>query len=240
MEPWSLCSGQHGASSLSWHGNVTIVKIAVYLSDVSGAFDKVDSNRLIQKLERKGLGIKMIRVIRSWLQRRRATVVVSGQKSRSLLLQNQVFQGTVFGPPLWNQFFSDAAVPLKQSGYTEVVYADDLNAFKAFQSKIDNAAIKADLRAAQSELHSLGRANQVNSDDGKEGFAILSKRRGHAAGADFRILGSTFDNSLTMASAIEELVKDCKWKIRSLLRCQRHFDIAGTVSLFQRPSSAIY
>ncbi len=36
-----------------------------------------------------------------------------------------------------------------------------------------------------------------------------------------------------MASAIEELVKDCKWKIRSLWRCQRHFDIAATVSLFK-------
>ena len=96
-----------------------------------------------------------------------------------------------------------------------------------------SAAIKTDLREAQSELHSRGRANQVNCDDGKEGFAILSKRKGHAEGADFRILGITFDNSLTMAAAIDELVKDCKWKIRSLLRCQRHFDIAGTVSLFK-------
>ena len=78
---------------------------------------------------------------------------------------------------------------------TVVVYAVDLNAFKAFQSKIVNASIDA--------------------------------------GADFRILGITIDSSLTMASAIEELVKDCKWKIRSLLRCQRHFDIAGTVSLFK-------
>ena len=208
-------------------------KIAVYLSDVSGAFDKVDSNRLIQKLERKGLGFKMTRVIRSWLQRRRATVVVSGQKSRCLLLQNQVFQGTVFGPPLWNQFFSDSAVPLKRSGYTEVVYADDLNAFRAFQPNIDNAAINVDLRKAQTELHSWGRANQVKFDAGKEGFAILSRRPGHAEGADFRILGIVFDNSLTMATAIDELVKDCKWKIHSLLRCQRHFDIVGTVSLYK-------
>ena len=54
----------------------------------------------------------------------------------------------------------------------------------------------------------------------------LSKRRGHSAGADFRNPRIMFDNSLTMASAIEELVKDCKRKIRFL-------DIAGTVSLFK-------
>ena len=112
--------------------------------------------------------------------------------------------------------------------------------FKAFQSQIDNASIDADLRATQRKLHSWGRANQVKFDEGKEGFAILSKRRGHAAGADFRILGITSDKSLTMASAIEELVKDCRWKIRSLLRCQRHFDIAGTVSLFKGRVFAIY
>ena len=29
MEPWSLCSVQHGSSSLSWHGNVTIVKMVI-------------------------------------------------------------------------------------------------------------------------------------------------------------------------------------------------------------------
>ena len=137
---------------------------------------------------------------------------------------------------------------MKRSGYTEVVYADDLNAFKAFQSKIDNAAINADLRSAQRELHTWGRANQVNFDAGKEGFAILSRWTGHAEGADFRILGIMFDNSLTMAAAIDEVVKDCKWKICSLLRCQRHFDIAGTVSLakgrvlpyIEHRTSAIY
>ena len=42
-------------------------KIAVCLFDVSGAFDNTYSNRLIQKRERKGLGSKMTRVIRSWL-----------------------------------------------------------------------------------------------------------------------------------------------------------------------------
>ncbi len=191
-------------------------KIAVYLSDVSAAFDKGDSDRLIKKLEHKGLGINMTKIVRG-----------------ANFCKNKVFKGTVFGPLIWKQFFSDAAITLKQPGYTEVVYADDLNAFRGFQCKIDNASIEADLRATQRKLHSWGRANQVKFDIGKEGFAILSKRRGHAAGADFRILGITFDKSLTMTSAIEELGKDCKWKIRSLLLCQGHFDIAGTVSLFK-------
>ena len=48
------------------------------------------------------------------------------------------------GHLLWNHFFSDAMVPLKRSGYSDMVYADGLYAFN-----IDNAAINTDLRAAQ-------------------------------------------------------------------------------------------
>ena len=208
-------------------------KVAVYLSDVSGAFDRVDSDRLILKLEHKGMGRKLVRVIRSWLQRRRASVVVSGQKSRTMILRNQVFQGIVFGPPLWNQFVADAAVPVRQTGYSEVIYADDLNAFKSFSSTSQNADIRNDMQQTQRNLHTWGRANQVEFDAGKEGFAILSRWPGQAEGVDFRILGILFDNFLSMASAVDELVRDCRWKVRSLFRCQRHFDVKGTVRLFK-------
>ena len=92
-----------------------------------------------------------------------------------MILQNQVFQGTVFGPPLWNQFAADAAVPVQRAGYTEVVYADDSNAFKAFDAKVENAEIQRDLRQVQTQLHAWGRANRVEFDAGKEGFAILSR-----------------------------------------------------------------
>ena len=73
------CRGQRGSRdaiaylTLKWLDLLRLGnKIAVYLSDVSGAFDKVDSDRLIKKLEHKGLGIKMTKVIRSWLQRSHA------------------------------------------------------------------------------------------------------------------------------------------------------------------------
>ena len=47
-----------------------------------------------------------------------------------LTYANPSFPGHIFSHHLWNQFFSTAAVPHKQTGYGEVVYA-----FKAFQSK---------------------------------------------------------------------------------------------------------
>jgi hypothetical protein len=53
-------------------------KIAVYCSDVSGAFDRVKIERLIAKLHAKKVHPAMIAVIRSWLRTRKAKVVVGG------------------------------------------------------------------------------------------------------------------------------------------------------------------
>ena len=83
-------------------------KVAVYCSDVSGAFDRVRKERLIAKLEKKGVHPKIVAVLASWLQERLAQVVVGGTSSKSMILKNMVFQGTVNGPTLWNLFFEDA------------------------------------------------------------------------------------------------------------------------------------
>ena len=53
-------------------------KVIVYNSDVSGAFDRVSVERLLQKLISKGFHPRLIEVIRPWLQQRRAKVVVGG------------------------------------------------------------------------------------------------------------------------------------------------------------------
>ena len=107
---------KHGARDavlfyvLSWiaglnEGN----KIGIYCSDVSGAFDRVDSELLLRKLESFGLNAKLISVIRSWLQQRQGFVKVNGEKSDPTRLIDMVFQGTVWGPTLWNAFVDDAS-----------------------------------------------------------------------------------------------------------------------------------
>ena len=87
-------------------------KVAVYCSDVSGAFDRVPLKRLAAKLKQKGLHPQIVTVLVSWLQRRRAQIVVAGGSSKEMTLMNMVFQGTVTGPDLWNLFFEDARQPI--------------------------------------------------------------------------------------------------------------------------------
>ena len=131
-------------------------RIALYMSDVSAAFDRVFTPRLIKKLQARGVPAIFLRVFESWLRERTAEVVVNGSSSEKLGLQNMVFQGTVLGPMLWNVFYKDASVAIRSKSFEEIVFADDLNAFKKYSAEVPNEAILQDMDSCQSELSLLG------------------------------------------------------------------------------------
>ena len=128
-------------------------KFALYCSDVAGAFDRVAFERLVHKLQKKGVAERWVQLFSSWLRQRPAHVVVGGKRSAELMLSNMVFQGTVWGPQLWNFFFGDAKKPVRDAGFTEVVFADDLNAFKAFDLATSNEEVLTVAKNCQKNLH---------------------------------------------------------------------------------------
>ena len=97
------------------------------------------------KLRSIGVHPKLVAVIDSWLQRRYAHVAVAGKCSEVFEMNNMIYQGTVWGPFLWNCYYADSKNAIRQAGCTEIVYADDLNAFKSFNNKSSNNSIIADM-----------------------------------------------------------------------------------------------
>ena len=85
----------------------------------------------MEKLRAVGVGETYLHFLSSFLDRRFGHVCVQGQKSEQIWFENQVFQGTVLGPPLWNIFFADiiSAMSRPKSGKA---FADDLNVFHEF------------------------------------------------------------------------------------------------------------
>ena len=81
-------------------------QVGLYLSDVSGAFDRVCAERLQQKINRTGLHPTLAIVFEAWLRRRIAYVIVHGEKSSVITLENMIFQGSVLGPVFWNLYFT--------------------------------------------------------------------------------------------------------------------------------------
>ena len=128
-------------------------RVAIYCSDVAGAFDRVSSVLLMHALASKGLHSKILKVIDSWLQPRCAFVIVGSSKSHQLLLSNMVFQGTVLGPPLWNVFFESSRNAVNKCGFEEVVFADDLNCYRAYHPTCSNVVVRKGLKECQNALH---------------------------------------------------------------------------------------
>ena len=129
--------------------------MGVFLSDISGAFDRVECKLLLEKLEAAGVCSQLLSFLKSYLEPRRARVVVNGARSDEFVLANSVFQGTVLGPPLWNSFFRDVSSVIPKE-YVDAKFADDLTCFKEFDRNIENEEIIADLKDCQSRVHQWG------------------------------------------------------------------------------------
>ena len=208
------------------------LKVLVYCSDVSGAFDRVSKGRLLAKLEAKGIHPKLVKLISSWLEPRQASVVVAGAKSMPFLIKNMVFQGTVLGPQLWNLFFEDARRAIREFFYEEMVYADDLNAYKVVPASTSMESAMKSLDNVQQELHRWGAANQVTFDPSKESRHVLS--RSEPFGDDFKLLGVIFDSRLDMDAAVRTLAGKMRWKVKMLLRSRKSFSTEDLVTQYKQ------
>ena len=74
------------------------LKIVIYCADVAGAFDRVLVERLVLKLQARGLHESIVKLLQSWLEGRQACVLVGGTKSDPFALTNMVFRGQCWDP----------------------------------------------------------------------------------------------------------------------------------------------
>lgn len=77
----------------------------MYLSDISGAFDKVNRALVIGNLSQLGVRSIFLDFLNAYLL---------GALSEVLVLLDMIFQGTVVGTPLWNNFSVDVAEEVPQ------------------------------------------------------------------------------------------------------------------------------
>jgi len=116
---------------------------------------------------------------------------------------------------------------VRACGFEEVIFADDLNAFKEIDNSISDDLAMSWARECQTSLHRWGAANRAVFDPGKESFHIILRSR--PAGASFKVLGVRFDTRLLMHDAIADCVRECGWRVHKLLRSRRYH---GTDELF--------
>ena len=183
------------------------------------------------KLYEAGVGPVYLNFLDSYLQPRRATVVVEGTMSDEIEIMNTVFQRTVLGLPLWNTFFNDVSkVPL-ELGADPAMFADDLNIFKQFDRLENNAGAKRRMEVCRARVHTWGRCNRVSFDAGKEHLVVLHPISGE--GETFRLLGCQVDVKLIMQQAIDKILTEIRPKVKAILRTRKHYDSKDLIGQFK-------
>ena len=188
--------------------------------DLSKAFDTVNHQILLEKLEHYGIRGNALNLLKSYLSDRKQYVQIEKSKSKTRSVTCGVPQGSVLGPLLFLLFINDLATCCP-SGKVRI-FADDTTIF--FHSdNIDNIIEIASIIMTQ--LSSWFNANKLTLNADKSSFTIFKSSRkkvqnlpDHIAFLDkqlkrtthIKFLGITLEENLTWSQHINEVVNKLK------------------------------
>ena len=116
----------------------------VFYSDMSKAFDRVDHNRLIQKLHHIGISGTLLSWFKSYLYERSMEVVFNGSKSMPFTQISGVPQGSINGPFLFNIYINDVDSVVTSS---ISLYADDMKLKRSITDTNDCIMLQNDINS---------------------------------------------------------------------------------------------
>lgn len=121
------------------------IQVDTVYTDLEKAFDKVDHNLLIGKLQNLGIEGNLLAWLKSYLTGRSLKVVLNGVASSGYTPTSGVPQGSHIGPLLFLVYINDIQMVIRHSEI--LLFADDLKIFKQICSIDDANNFQLDLDA---------------------------------------------------------------------------------------------
>lgn len=205
------------------------------LLDLSRAFDTVDHDVLLAKLQHVGLSDVPLAFFKSYLRGRRQRVMCSGNISGSLPITTGVPQGSVLGPLLFLVYIFDLFKIVNHCSIHG--YADDIQLYYSFnpgESSYADHCLNRDLDV----IYQFAAAHNLKLNSGKSSFTLFGRSQGlnEVLRSDFcpiingeaishaavvRNLGLMMDCDLRFADHVSLLLRRSYSRLR-LLYANRH------------------
>lgn len=215
--------------------NLNLGKVvdSIYI-DFTRAFDLVNLNLLIKKLNAYGIAGTLLLWLDSYLNERRQLVKIKNSMSFTIEVLSGVGQGTHLGPLLFLMFINDVVHSIK---YCEIsLFADDTKLFKVIESPTDSLLLQQDIcsfeewcglnglrcNAKKCFVIRFGRSNTVPLSDYSINSNLLERVN------NIRDLGVIFDSKMSFKYHIEYLDMKIRKKIYFIKRFSFKFKSIST------------
>ncbi|KAK6179717.1 hypothetical protein SNE40_012018 [Patella caerulea] len=226
--------------------------ILLILLDLSAAFDTVDHQILINRLETDfGITDNALKIIQSYITNRTQRVVVGQESSAECELKFGVPQGSVLGPILFSLYTSSLGSLVRKHGLEYHLYADDTQLYISFNpSNPDNFNIsKIIIEQCIDSIKVWMSQNFLKLNDDKTEYLVigskfklskldgdLSVRVGKSTisqSKSARNIGAIFDSNMNMECQINNICKTGYFHLRNIGKIKKYISIDATKSLIQ-------
>ena len=218
------------------------------LLDLSAAFDTVDHNILLTRLEKRfGVTGSAIDWIKSYLHNRKHTVVINNTSSSDRLTTCNVPQGSVLGPEFFSDYGSPLADLIRSFGIQVHLYADDTKLYLAFKPGSSETTAMENIETCIEHVRRWMTSNFLKLNDDKTEFIIVGSKQqltkvssNSVRVGDVDILhaesvkniGAWFDSSFKLDKQISMTCRSAWHHIRNIEKVGKYLCFETTATLF--------
>jgi hypothetical protein len=216
--------------------------VLLLLLDLSAAFDTVDHQILLRRLE-NDLGVRgvALRCFTSYLAERAQSMTIAGALSAQKELHTGVPQGSVLGPILFLAYLLPLRSIIQRYSVLRQGYADDTQLYKSFLlSDLDTLkGCISTLEVCVADVRSWMSSNKLKFNDAKTELLVIASKYhlpkikslditvkvGSACikpSDTVRDLGATFDSHMDMIPHVNKVSKGLYFNIHRISRIRRH------------------
>ena len=215
------------------------------LLDLSAAFDTIDHQILLQRLQlRFGVSGTVLRWFSAYLKDRSQIVSINNVDSDQHKIMWGVPQGSVCGAPLFTLYTTPISDIISRHKFQHIEYADDTQVYAVFESHERDSVISR-LEACISDIKAWAVSNKLQLNDDKTEILHFSSRfidtdplppvkigtSYITPSSEARNLGVIFDSHLTLKTHIANICRSGWAFIYMLGRIRKYLDERSTEQL---------